>query len=145
MAEVPAMAERVLPIVKLFCPCGEVRSDKEDGMALVKNPHFTAQMPDGITRNMEVEELWLFALVTDGIGDFNLVVEMYNEEGVQVARSLPVPRHFPGGGQLDEVELFFSLRDIPIAEPGVYQFKLLADNQETEGGTADLRILPGEV
>lgn len=143
MAEVPVMADRVLPVVKLFFPCDEATYDPSDEKWVVRHPYFTARMPEGVTENFGALEVWLYAKITDAVGDFALVVEMYNEAGGRIARSAPVARHFPGGGQLDESDEVFVLRRVPFRKPGIYRFKLLANHAETQGGTVDLRVLPG--
>ena len=88
--------------------------------------------------------IWLYAQLTDGVGDFNLSVELRNHDtGVQLGRSRPEPWEFVGGDQLTVHEVVFKMTNVPFPKPGLYVFMLKANHAELEGGAAYLRVLPG--
>jgi hypothetical protein len=87
-------------------------------------------------------DIWFYVQLTDGVGTFRLLVELQNEEGIIVGKTLPYRVDFPGGSQLAVHEVKFVLEQAPFANPGVYVFKLIANHSELgEMGTATLRVL----
>jgi len=40
-------------------------------------------------------------------------------------------------------EVVFRIREAPFEKPGLYEFQLMANHAELEGGTSYLRVLPG--
>jgi len=134
------MAMVVKPIVRLFFPCEDAVLDMEDGAWTLRNPLHTVSLPPGVTG---VGEIWLYAQLTEGVGTFNLSVEMRNEEGIRIGkRSPPSNRNFPGGVAV--VEEVFHLVNVPFPRPGLYEFVLLANHAELEGGKTYLRVEPLE-
>jgi hypothetical protein len=138
------MANQVLPIVRLFFPCDSATLDLADNKWTLKNPWHTVGMPAGLTERFIQPEIWLYAQLTDGLGKFNLVVEMRDSESQTIiGRSRPEPRDFQGGQQLLAVEVVFKMTNVPFPRPGVYEFKLLGNYAPLDGGSAFLRVLPG--
>jgi hypothetical protein len=130
------VARVVKPIVRLFFPCEDATLDLEDESWTLKNPLHTISLPPGATG---VKELWLYAQLTEGVGTFNLSVEMRTEEGIRIGKgSPPSSRSFPGGVAV--VEEVFHLVNVPFARPGLYEFVLLANHAELEGGKSYLRV-----
>jgi hypothetical protein len=98
-------------------------------------------MPPGVTADFIQQEIWLYAQLTGGLGTFYLTVHLHDESGTRIGRSQPSSRDFPGG--LIAIEEVFHLINVPFDRPGVYEFRLLANHAELEGGRVDLRVLAG--
>lgn len=122
---------RVLPIVRLFFPCDAAVLDLQDMTWSLRNPWHTVWMPPGVTERFVQREVWLYAQLTDGIGTFRLNVELLDEGGI-------VPQN-----QLLVTEAVFHMTNVPFPRPGLFTFKLKANYAELQGGTAELRALPG--
>ena len=135
------MAVLVKPIVRLFFACDEAVLDMEDEKWTLKNPWHTVAMPQGVAEDFCQEEIWFYAQLTEGVGTFNLSVELRDEAGLRVGRSKPSIREFPGGMVM--VEEVFQLTKMEFARPGLYEFVLLANHAELEGGRSYVRVLPG--
>jgi len=135
------VADVVKPVVRLFFPCDEAVLDLADGKWMLKNPWHTVAMPPGVAGDFVQQEIWLYAQLTGGLGTFYLSVHLHDEDGTRIVKSQPFARDFPGG--LIAVEEVFHLIDIPFDRPGLYEFKLLANHAELEGGTVNLRVLQG--
>ena len=138
------MANRVLPVVRLFFACDSAVQDLADEKWSLKNPWHTVQMPLGVTKKFGQEVIWLYAQLTGGVGDFNMTVELDDfDTDTRIGEpSQPEPWAFVGG-QLPAVELVFRMDRVPFPKPGLYVFKLNANDAELEGGTSELRVLPG--
>jgi len=135
------VADVVKPIVRLFFPCDEAILDSADNKWTLKNPWHTVAMPPGTTHNFCQEEIWLYAQFSGGVGTFYLSVHLMDDKGFVIGKSPPSLRELSGGNQVFE-EVFHMTR-VPFARPGLYEFKLMANHAEMEGGTAYLRVLPG--
>lgn len=138
------MANRVLPVVRLFFPCDQAVLDLTDMKWSLKNPWHTVQMPPGVSEKFAQRELWLYAQLTGGLGDFNLAVELRDgDTGARIGRPSQPERFEFVGGRLTAVEVVFKMVNVPFPKAGHYVFKLLANHAELEGGTSELRVLPG--
>src|SRR2546423_427124 len=134
------MADQVLPFVRLFFACDDAVIDLADMKWGLKNPWHTVWMPPGVTENFGLEELWLYAQLTDGVGEYGLTVEVRNyETGERLGRSAPHRHEFVGGEQLLVTEFVFHLTRVPFPTPGLYVFGLMANHAELDGGTSYLR------
>jgi hypothetical protein len=137
------VADVVKPVVRLFFPCDEARLDSTDQKWWLKNPWHTVQMPPGISENFAQEEIWLYAQLTGGVGTFRFSVRLQEETGHVIFKSKPSDeRELSGGNQV--FEEVFHLTRVPFDTPGLYEFKLLGNHAELEGGIAELRVFPGE-
>jgi hypothetical protein len=138
-----AMANVVLPKVRMFIPCVSV--DLEPGKPrTIHSPLHTIRMLPGVSTNYLVDELWFYVVLTDGVGTFRLTVEMRGEEETVVRRSEVRTVVFAGGRQLDVQEFAVRMDQVPFARAGIYEFRLVANHAHLEdGGTALLRVLPG--
>lgn len=138
------MVDGVLPTVRLFFPCDEAILDLADGKWSLKNPWHTVQMPPGVTEKFGQRELWLYAQLTGGRGEFNLSVELRDIDfDTRIGRpSEPERREFTGR-ELTAVEVVFRMVHVPFPRAGQYAFKLLANHRELVGGVSYLRVLPG--
>jgi hypothetical protein len=136
---------RVLPSVPLLFPCEEAHHDPQSGEVLVRNPWATVALPPGSSFPFDVEELWVYARFTDGVGTFRLSVEMRQryDDGSERAggRSDIMTVTFLGGTQLGVFDRAFRMRMVPFDEPGLYEFRVLADDEELAGHTPTLRVL----
>jgi hypothetical protein len=128
------MANVVLPKVRMFVPCLGISLDPS-ALRTIYGPLHTIRMPPGIDKNYEVEELWFYVVLTDGVGTFRLSVEMRSVEDIVLAASQPRPVTLVGGLQLESA---------PFPRPGVYEFRLIANHAHLDdGGTAFIRLLQG--
>jgi hypothetical protein len=136
-----SMANRVLPSVRLFFPCDSATLDPSDNKWVLRNPRHTVSVPSGVAFPVRVKEIYLYAQLTDGVGAFQLSVQLRRAgSDVILGRSPPSPTiEFVGGLQV--VEEVFHLIKIPFPRADLYEFKLLANHTELEGGTACLRVV----
>ncbi len=136
------MADIIKPVVRLFFPCDEAVLDLADDKWTLKNPWHTVAMPPSVTGNFVQEEIWLYAQLNGGVGAFRFSVQFRNETGRVVGKSKPSDeRNLSGGNQV--FEEVFHLTRVPFDKPGLYEFKLLGNHADLEGGTAYLRVLSG--
>jgi hypothetical protein len=136
------VAEIVKPVVRLFFPCDEATLDLVDEKWTLKNPWHTVAMPPGVTGNFAQEEIWLYAQLTGGLGTFRFSVELRDETGRVVGKCKPSDERELAGG-IQVFEAVFHLTRVPFDKPGLYEFKLLGNYAELEGGTAYLCVLGG--
>ncbi|MBX9627317.1 MAG: hypothetical protein K2X82_26175 [Gemmataceae bacterium] len=138
------MADRVKPVVRLFFPCDDAVIDLADGKWMLKNPWHTVGMPPGVREKFGQRLIWLYAQLTDGVGEFDLTVELRNyDTGERLGRSKPERWDFAGGDQLTVHEVVFKMENVPFPTPGLYVFQLMANHAELDGGAAYLRVYPG--
>ncbi len=137
------MANVVLPKVRMFIPCAGV--DLEPGKPVtIHSPLHTIRMPAGVSEDFVLEELWFYAVLTDGVGTFNLSVVLYGMDEIALRKSVSEHAVFVGGTQLNVKQVPFQMTLAPFAHPGLYEFRLLANHAHlAEGGTALLRVLEG--
>jgi hypothetical protein len=136
------VADVIKPVVRLFFPCDEAILDLAEEKWTLKNPWHTVAMPPGVTGNFRQEEIWLYAQLAGGVGTFRFSVQLRDETGRIVGKSKPTEeRELSGGNQV--LEEVFQMTRVPFEKPGLYEFVLLGNHAELEGGTAYLRVLPG--
>ena len=140
------MADFVLPAVKLIFPCDAAVINLADLKWELKNPWAVVRLPQGAKFPFRVVDLWVYAQLTDGVGSFDLRVEMRQrrDDGTQrtVGASVPTRIDFPGGHQLRAFDTAFQLKKVPFREAGLYEFYVTADGHgELQGRTAELRVL----
>jgi hypothetical protein len=135
------VADVVKPVVRLFFACDEAVLDLEEGKWTLKNPWHTVAMPPGVTKNFCQKEVWLYAQFTGGVGTFSLSVHLLDDAGVVVGKSKPSLWELSGGNQV--FEEVFHLIDVPFPRPALYEFRLMGNHAELEGGMTYLRVLSG--
>jgi hypothetical protein len=140
------MAGRVPPTVRLLFPCEYAERDPQTNNIIVHNPLAVAALPPGMTYPIDVEELWVFTQLSEGVGLFHLSVEMrqvYDGSRAErlVGRSEVVALDFPGASQLNVYDVEFRMVNVPFDEPGLYELRLMSGNDELQGQTAILRVL----
>jgi hypothetical protein len=137
------MASVVLPKVRMFIPCLAVELGSGKPVT-IRNPLHTIRMAPGVTAKYILDEMWFYIVLTDGVGTFRLSVELHGMDDIVLSKTEPELVTFVGGSQLIVRELRIPMKSVPLARPGLYEFRLLANHAHLEeGGTALLRVLPG--
>ena len=140
-----ALADRVLPIVRLLFACDSVARDELEEKWILKNPWAVVTLPEGASFPFDAEEIWLYAQLAEGIGDFQLAVEVrqVRDNGTErkVGRSEAGQIEFIGGNQLAVIDTVFQLTQVPFDEPGLYQFHVMANYAQLKGQIAEIRVL----
>ncbi len=132
------------PTVRLFFACDSLTQDPTDQKWVIKNPWHTVAMPQGVTRNFGQRLIQLYAQLTDGVGSYNLGVELRRFQSTMVlGRSNPEPRTFDAANQLAVHEIVFTMTNVPFPVPDLYEFRLMADGNVLDNGLYYLRVLPG--
>lgn len=70
------MADRVLSTVRLLFACDSVARDEVEEKWILKNPWSIVALPEGASFPFDAEEIWLYAQLAEGIGEFQLAVEV---------------------------------------------------------------------
>jgi hypothetical protein len=139
------MADRVLPGVRLIFPCREAVYDLASDWWELSSPWLVVLYPPGVHGNFEVSQFWVYAQMGDGVGTFDLHIEMrfLPENGPPdvIGRSIPTRLEFPGGQQLLLFDTAFDMRNMPFDEPGDYEFAVMANYVRLPGLTSKLRVL----
>ena len=137
------MANVVLPKVRMFIPCVAIRLQPGKPV-MIRDPLHTIRMSPGVTEKFVLDEIWFYAVLTDGLGRFRLSVELEDMEDIVLGRSEPHELVFSAGDQLNVKELGIHMTSVPFPRPGLYEFRLIANHAHLEeGGTALLRVLTG--
>jgi hypothetical protein len=139
------MPPTVRPIVRLVLPCETISHDPAAGRIVLTNPIAVASH----TAPFDVPELWVYSQLTAGVGTFRLSVDLRQvyDDGTPprvVGRSDMLHLTFPGANQLNVYDIPFRMADVPFDGPGLYEFRVLADDTDLEGHTAVVRLFdPG--
>jgi hypothetical protein len=143
------MAHRVPPLVRILLLCEDAAIDFETKECTLKNPWSVLELPEEASFPFRAEEFWAYAQLTDGVGQFDLQVEMRHAmaDGSRrtVGWSSTVAADFPGGNQILVYGAVFHLKKVPFREPGLYEFRITASGQELPGMIAELRVLDRRV
>jgi hypothetical protein len=137
------MADHVLPSVRILLPCDDANIDLVDESWTLKRPWGTMRLPAGAQFPFRVSDMWVFAQFADGVGTFDLSVELLrlrdDGSGKSIGTSAATRIEFPSGEQLLTRDTAFRLKRVPFREQGLFKFRVTA---ETENGSA---VLPGQV
>lgn len=136
------VASVVKPIVRLFFPCEEALYDPVHGKWSLTNPLHTIEMPPGVQSDYVTDEFWLYAQLSGGVGTFNISVQLVEESGVILRRTVPLSWTMTGGFEV--VQEVFQMPPTRFPRPGVYALKLIANHAELDGGISFLRVLGGQ-
>jgi hypothetical protein len=130
----------------MLIPCDAAVQDPVSGKWVLTNPWAVAVLPPGMAFPFDHEQLWLYAQLTDGVGEVQVVTELCRVLPDDTRRVVKRWKHkepidFPGGQQLRVFDLALDLRVAPFDEPGVYEFGLLANYAPLQGQVAEFRVL----
>jgi hypothetical protein len=134
-------------VVRLFVICAKAELNATAEVYTLVDPMVVVQMPPGRTTEHVQEELFLYLQLSDGLGEFDVSVEMWCDhagpefEGVPVVRSPVVRQTFPH--KLTVVEMAFRLDQVPFPKPALYEFVVRAGGEVVRGETGFIRVLPG--
>src|SRR4051794_37764860 len=116
------MADRVAPIVRLMFPCDEAALDADADKWTLTNPWAVVGLPAGASFPFDVDELPVYVQFTDGVGTFDLAVEVrrvsVDENRAVVGQSGSIRMTFPPGLQILEFDEVFFLTRVPFDEAG---------------------------
>ena len=136
---------RVFPTVTLAVPCLKAEYDTQTGEVVVRNPLAVIGLPPGQSFPFDAEEVWVYAQLTGGLGAFRLAIELRERllDGSErvVGRSGMGDWTFTPGNRLFVIDAVFCLTAVPFDNPGLYEFWVLADDQELDGHVPVLRML----
>lgn len=135
------MADRVLPLVRLLIPCDKAERTP-DGRWLITNPVTMAELPPGDTYPFQQEELFLYAQLGEGVGEFWLKAELYSvqkadlQEPIEkwelkkLGQSEPIRAEASPSKQLWGLPAVFRFSKITFEKPGIYVFRCFAGYAE---------------
>ena len=139
------MADRVLPGVSLLLPCRDAVYDLAGLWWTVSDPWTVMAFPETVHGNFDFDEFWVYAHLTDGVGEFDLHIEMrllHDDAPPElIGRGPPTRMEFSGGLQLLARDTAFPMRNIPFDTEGVYEFSVWANHASLQGLKARLRVL----
>lgn len=124
------MANGQIPYLLQFLPCESAVLDLAVNAWVLTRPLHTVTLPPGTGFPFRLDDVWLYAQLTDAIGTYNLSVQLrMPQTQVILGRTVPTPRKFPAN-RMDVVEEVFQLTNVPFPRPGLYEFCLLANQAE---------------
>ncbi len=135
------------PVVRLFVICAKAELNASAEVYTLVDPMVVVQMPPGRVTGHVQGELYLYLQLADGLGEFEVCVEMWSDhagpeyEGKPIVRSQVVRQEFPH--KLTVVEMAFKLDQVPFPKPALYEFVVRADGEVVRGETGFIRVLPG--
>lgn len=143
------MADRVLPLVRLMFLCDTAAIDLADMTWELKNPWLEIALPPGVRFPFRHDGVCVYAQLTDGLGSFDVRVEMRQlmdnggRRTIGVGASTRV--EFPAHRRLFASDVVFEIKRVPFREAGLYEFYLASDvGEQLEGQTAVIRVLAEE-
>lgn len=146
------MAARVLPSVRLVFPCDNAVL-RTDGKWVLTNPRAVINLPGGATFPVTVKEMWVYVHLAEGVGDFDLSLELryveVDDTRTVIGRGKPVPLAFPAGRQLYVFDTAIHLTKVPLYKQGLFELAVVvADGEPSQwvplaGPTAMFRVLSG--
>ena len=139
--EVRQVSDRVAPIVPLIFPCEFATLDLADEKWQLKQPLHFVRLPDDKSFPFRVDEFWLYAQLMYGLGEFNLSVQLIEQEsGIIVGRSEVIQRLFDARNRWKAIEEVFRLRGMVFPRSGIYELRLIGNHQVLPGGVSVLRV-----
>ena len=135
------MPDRVAPIVPLFFPCESATIDLSDEKWVLKQPLHLVKLPNGAVFPYRVHEIWLYAQLIFGLGDFNLSIQLVEpDSGIVLGKSAVIQRTFDAENRSITTEETFRLRGITFPRSGMYELRLIGNHDTLPGGVAVLRV-----
>ena len=116
---------------------------------MLRNPWGTVELPPGERFPFRVAEMWVYAQFVDGLGTFDLAVELLrvvdDDSRRSIGTSAATRIEFPGGEQLSIRGSAFGLKRVPFREAGLYELRAVAvtdaGSEVLAGQTAEVRVL----
>jgi len=152
--------EPVVPVIRLMVVCNELvlglpapRTgviDLADTRWSIEEPLTDVYIPQGMEGEFGVEELHVLAIVSGGLGEFDVQVQIFhqqlNEDGNieerSSFRSRQVPIEFEAANRNMSQILDFHMKSVPFVDPGQYEFRLMAGKVPcVADGPTILRVL----
>ena len=143
------------PSLALFFACEEVSlnvteadGDLQFGWWEIRQPLYHVFTGTGIAKGFKLEELKLYFHLTDGMGEYRLLVEMRQLDLSQPKSDrlllwsdyhILSCRH-----PLSVIEDVIILPQVPFPTPGLYQFQMKESGQVLPGGECHLRVFAGD-
>jgi hypothetical protein len=143
------MADRVLPIGRLMFLCDSAVIDLGDLTWELKNPWLEITLPPGVRFPFRHESVWVYAQLTDGLGSFDVRVEMRqlmdNGGRRTIGAGTSTRMVFHADRRLFALATAFEIVRVPFRESGLYEFFLTVDEgEQLEGQTAVIRVFSAE-
>ncbi len=145
---------KVRPMVRFFAVCADAvlsvpkSMDLLDGWWELHNVLHTVWMPPGVTKNFCVKELFVYAQLTDDVGEYNLGVTVEEADLANPKRNRLMGRSEPSMVRFKDTwevaEVMVTLFRIPFTRPGQYHFKMMEGGEELSGGSCFLCVMKGE-
>jgi hypothetical protein len=124
------MANGQRPTILQFFPCELAVFDLAINSWVLTRPLFETRLPPGATFPFRLIDLALYVQMTDGIGTFNMQVELRVPiTQARVFRTPPHPITFPAN-RMAVIEEVFNLQNVPIRTTGEFEFRLVANSLE---------------
>lgn len=136
------MSSTVVPFVRKLIPCLKVELTGEgaDGHYVLTEPLTVIDQPDSRIN------LAVYALLVEGIGTVDIQLEVRHTKDGHSFRNIgwsPVvevsfstaTRGLQGG------KLAFALRQLPMMNPGVYEFRITSNGEDLPGERAEIRVI----
>ena len=146
---------KLIPNLNLFFPCEDASvnvshttGDLQYGWWEIRKPLYHVHMPAGITKGFGTPELCVYYQLSNGAGDYNLLVEFYQLDLAEPKKtkklmwSEPITVHCEN--ELAVIEDIVVLKKVPFPKPGQYQFVMKESGQVLPGGECYLRVFAGE-
>jgi hypothetical protein len=146
------VADRIRPVVHLLFACDDAVFNLELERWGLTAPWHTVTLPPEVSFPFRAEEFWVYAQLTGGLGEFELGVELRHlvDDGQPrvVGWGRVATVEFPAAERLQAADMVFSLGNMPFREPGIYEIRVLSDDEPGEwvilaGVTFEFRVLDG--
>jgi hypothetical protein len=146
-----SVAERIRPFVHLLFACDEAVYDTATDRWVLTHPWHAVSLPPEASFPFRSDEFWVSSQLTDGLGKFELGVELRHLLDDQPPRVIGWSRidsfSFSGANRLAATDTAFPLRHVPFREAGLYEIRILADGDVPDsweplpGLTYEFRVL----
>ena len=146
------MAGRNHPVVHLLFACDNAVYNLELERWGLTAPWHVVTLPPEVSFPFRADEFWVYAQLTGGLGQFELAVELRHLVDDGPPRAVGWGRvatvEFPAAERLQAADMVFSLGNMPFREPGIYEIRVLSDDEPGEwvilaGVTFEFRVLDG--
>ena len=124
------------PVVKLILVCDSIVYDMRANHWELSDPRTVAVLPPGTTFPFREDELWVYAQLVDGEGEYKLAVMVRQRlnDGSYVRPKVSEPTTVslePNQHRLFPKPVVFRFHRIPFAEEGLYEFRVVLVKDDT--------------